>query len=129
MTIHVTASADYGHRAFPDATGWHVDDTGQLHITKTGSGNVASFHPGAWAAVERSAESAPKTTAVVTLHTKGESSAGQKALNFIADYSDERNKAWAKYTPGLSAQMHVTDAVAERFEQGGRYLLTFQREE
>lgn len=70
-----------------------------------------------------------KTTAVVTLNTKGESSAGQKSLSFIADYNDERNKAWAKYTPGLSVQMHVTDAVAEQFEQGGRYLLTFERAE
>ncbi|UVK58463.1 hypothetical protein SEA_GLOBIWARMING_71 [Arthrobacter phage GlobiWarming] len=71
-----------------------------------------------------------KTTAVVTLNGKGESNAGQTQLSFNADYNDERNKAWAKYTPGLSIIMHVTDEVAaEQFEQGGRYLLTFERAE
>ena len=70
-----------------------------------------------------------KTTAVATLSSKGESNAGQTQLSFSADYNDERNKAWAKYTPGLSVIMHVTDEVAEQFEQGGRYLLTFERAE
>lgn len=70
-----------------------------------------------------------KTTAVVTLHTKGESNAGQVPIAFSADYNDERNKEWAKYTPALSVQMHVIEAVAEQFEQGGRYLLTFERAE
>jgi hypothetical protein len=67
-------------------------------------------------------------TAVATLNSKAESN-GQVALGFNADYNDERNKAWAKYTPGLSVQMHVTEEVAEKFEQGGRYLLTFERSE
>ena len=67
-----------------------------------------------------------KTTAVVSLYTKGESNSGQTPLSFQADYNDERNKAWAKYTPGLSIQMHVLDSVAEQFTQGGRYLLTFE---
>lgn len=70
-----------------------------------------------------------KITAVATLQSKGESSAGQTALHFAADYNDERNKEWAKYTPGLSVQMHVLDSVAEQFEQGGRYLLMFERAE
>lgn len=70
-----------------------------------------------------------KTTAVAALQSKGESSAGQTALHFSADYNDERNKAWAKYTPGLSIQMHVLDSVAEQFEQGGRYLIDFTRDE
>lgn len=70
-----------------------------------------------------------KTTAVANLYSKGESKAGQVALVFSADYNDERNKEWSKYTPGLSLTMHVTDAVAEQFEQGGRYLLTFERAE
>lgn len=70
-----------------------------------------------------------KTTAVATLNGKGEPNAGQIQLSFNADYNDERNKAWAKYTPGLSVIMHVTEAVAEQFEQGGRYLLTFERAE
>jgi hypothetical protein len=69
------------------------------------------------------------TTAVATLISKGESNAGQTALAFGADYNDERNKEWAKYTPGLAVQMHVLDSVAEQFEKGGRYLITFERAE
>ena len=70
-----------------------------------------------------------KITAVATLYTKGASNAGQTPLTFSADYNDERNKAWAKYTPGLSLNMHVIDEVAEGFEQGGRYLLTFEKQD
>jgi hypothetical protein len=68
-------------------------------------------------------------TAVASLYTKGESSDGQTALAFGADYNDERNKEWAKYTPGLSVNMTVIDSVAEKFEQGGRYLLTFEKQD
>lgn len=68
-----------------------------------------------------------QTTAVATLSNKGESNAGQTQLSFNADYNDERNKAWAKYTPGLSVIMHVTDEVAETYEAGARYLLTFKK--
>ena len=69
------------------------------------------------------------TTAVATLNTKQDAGNGQVNLFFAADYNDERNKAWAKYTPGLSVNMGVTEEVAEQFEQGGRYLLTFERAE
>jgi len=68
-------------------------------------------------------------TAVASVYTKKDAGNGQTALSFGADYADERNKAWAKYTPGLSLQMTVLDSVAEQFEQGGRYLLTFERAE
>jgi len=70
-----------------------------------------------------------KITAVATVYTKKDAGNGQTALVFGADYNDERNKAWAKYTPGLVLNMTVLDAVAEKFEQGGRYLLTFERDE
>jgi hypothetical protein len=70
-----------------------------------------------------------KTTAVATLYTKGESRDGQTALAFSADYADERNKEWSKYTPALSVQMTVLDSVAEQFQQGGRYLLTFEKQD
>ena len=70
-----------------------------------------------------------KTTAVANLYTKGESSFGQTALHFCADYTDERNKDWAKFTPVLSVQMNVQDSIAEGFELGGRYLVTFERAE
>ncbi len=70
-----------------------------------------------------------KTTAVVTLNTKKDAGHEQVSLFFAADYNDERNKAWAKYTPGLGVNMTVLDSVGEQFEQGGRYLLTFERAE
>lgn len=70
-----------------------------------------------------------KTTAVTSLVTKRDAGSGQVALGFQADYNDERNKEWAKYTPALSVTMNVTEQVAEQFEQGGRYLLTFERAE
>lgn len=68
-----------------------------------------------------------KITAVATLGTKMPQSDGQTTLNFYADYNDERNKAWSKYTPGLSVNMLVIDSVAEQFDQGGRYVLTFEK--
>jgi hypothetical protein len=70
-----------------------------------------------------------KITAVATLGTKMPQNDGQTTLNFYADYNDERNKAWSKYTPGMSAQLLVIDSVAEKFEQGGRYLLTFEKKD
>jgi hypothetical protein len=69
-----------------------------------------------------------KTTAVATLYSKGESNNGQTPIHFSADYDDERNKEWAKYTPALSVSMTVLDSVAEKFERGGRYLLTFEKQ-
>lgn len=70
----------------------------------------------------------PKTTAVATLYTKGESRDGQTQLNFNADYSDELNKEWSKYTPALSVSMTVLDSVADNFLQGKQYLLTFEEQ-
>lgn len=70
-----------------------------------------------------------KTTAVATLHSKTDAGSGQTSLGFSADYKDERNKAWAKYTPGLGVTMTVLDSVGEHFEQGARYLLTFEKAE
>lgn len=67
-------------------------------------------------------------TAVATLNGKTDNN-GQVQLGFNADYNDERNKEWAKYTPALSITMHVTQEVAEKFDQGGRYLVTFERSE
>lgn len=57
MSIHVsTSDTSIPVRSFTDATGWHVDDDGRLHVTKSGGGNVATFHAGAWASVERAPE-------------------------------------------------------------------------
>jgi hypothetical protein len=54
---------------------------------------------------------------------------GQVNLTFGADYEDGRNAEWAKYTPGLSLTMGVKASVAEHFEQGGAYTLTFTPEQ
>lgn len=67
------------------------------------------------------------TNAVATLYSKTDAGNGQTALAFNADYNDERNKEWAKYTPALSVGMTVLDSVGEQFEQGKRYLLTFEQ--
>lgn len=53
----------------------------------------------------------------------------QVNLTFGADYEDGRNAEWAKYTPGLSITMGVKASVAEHFEQGGAYTLTFTPEQ
>ncbi|MCO4257398.1 hypothetical protein [Pseudarthrobacter cellobiosi] len=59
MTIHVSpTNASIPVRSFTEATGWHVDDDGRLHVTKSGGGNIATFHPTAWATVERAPEAA-----------------------------------------------------------------------
>lgn len=52
MSIFVLAH-DLVSSEFPSATGWHIDDSGYLHIKKDGHGNVASFHANSWRAVQR----------------------------------------------------------------------------
>lgn len=64
-------------------------------------------------------------TARMKLNSKGVSNDGQTSLFFGADYEDGRNKEWAKYTPGLSISMTVLDEVADLFEAGKPYTLTF----
>lgn len=127
MAITVQHGTD-SSTTHPNATKWHVDDDERLHIIGA-DGNIASYNRGYWANVQQERADNSRITAVATLSSKGESNAGQTQLSFNADYNDERNKAWAKYTPGLSVTMHVTDEVAEAFEAGGRYLLTFQRQD
>lgn len=53
----------------------------------------------------------------------------QVLLTFVPDYDDDRNKEWARFTPGLSLTMGVKPEVAELFEPGARYTLTFTPEE
>lgn len=68
-----------------------------------------------------------KIGAVAKVATKEPIGDGQTRLTFQADYNDERNKEWAKYTPAFAVQMNVLDEVAENFEQGETYLVTFKR--
>jgi hypothetical protein len=67
-------------------------------------------------------------TAKVILNDKGVANDGQVQLVFNADYADGRNKEWAKYTPALSLTMAVTESVAQQFDLGQGYTLTFAKE-
>jgi hypothetical protein len=48
------------------------------------------------------------------------------ALTFSPDYADGRNAEWAQATPALSLQMTVKADVAEHFQIGDAYTLTFE---
>lgn len=126
----VEALRSYGGRrtTHSSATKWHIDEAEQLHIIGP-NGNIASYNRGYWANVHHTGTEAPRITAVATLYSKADAGNGQTTLEFSADYADEPNKAWAKYTPGLGVQMTVIDPVAEQFEKGGRYLLTFEKQD
>lgn len=63
-------------------------------------------------------------TAKIKLQHK-EDAGDQVALRFEADYADDRNKEWAKYTPSLNVSMNVLAEVAEKFEVGKPYTLQF----
>lgn len=111
-----------------DATKWVIDDSERLHVVGP-SGNIASYNRGYWANVQERGTRNSQITAVATLITKEHKGDDQNFLAFNADYSDERNKEWAKHTPALSLSLTVIDSVAENFEQGGRYLLTFEKQD
>lgn len=49
-------------------------------------------------------------------------------LDFMGDYNDARNKAWASATPMINVTMIVKGDVAEKFEHAGAYTLTFEKE-
>lgn len=71
-------------------------------------------------------------TAKIVCQTKQESGEGddrQVNVSFGADYADGRNKEWARYTPGLSLTMGLRGAVADQFEVGKPYILTFEPED
>ncbi len=69
------------------------------------------------------------TTAKVVVARKADSVDGQTRLVFTADYADGRNKEWSKYTPNLTLDMLVLDSVAEQFNPGDAFTLTFERED
>lgn len=50
-------------------------------------------------------------------------------LYFAPDYEDGRNTEWAAATPALSLCMTVKGAIADRFEVGTPYTLTFTETE
>jgi hypothetical protein len=67
-------------------------------------------------------------TAKATCNSKLITGAGehrQAVVKFTADSSPE-NKEWSLYTPCLSLEMTLKGAVADRFEPGQSYTLTFE---
>lgn len=71
-------------------------------------------------------------TAKIVCNSKMESGEGddrQVNVAFSADYADERNKEWARWTPGLSLTMGLKGAVADQFEAGQAYTMTFDKED
>lgn len=67
-------------------------------------------------------------TAKVTCTSKQETGAGDNRcarVTFGPDYQDGRNKEWSLATPYLSLEMTLRGDVADRFEPGTHYTLTF----
>lgn len=67
-----------------------------------------------------------KVTAKVICTSKVETGDDTFGVQFSADYDDDRNKEWAKYTPSLSLSMNLVGKVARQFEKDSRYTLTFE---
>jgi hypothetical protein len=70
-------------------------------------------------------------TAKIHCQTKQESGDGddrQAIVTFVPDYADGRNAEWSRYTPALSLSMTLKGDVADRFEPGAAYTLTFEPE-
>jgi hypothetical protein len=57
---------------------------------------------------------------------QGEGAERQVQVDFLPDYNDGRNKEWSLYTPALSLSMTLKGAVADHFEPGQHYTLTFE---
>lgn len=53
----------------------------------------------------------------------------QQTITFSPDYNDGRNKEWAEATPSLSLSITVKGSVAEHFEVGQAFTLTFTPED
>lgn len=70
-----------------------------------------------------------QVTAKVKVANREEVGDGQVFLEFQADYEDGRNKEWAKYTPGMSINTTMKGEVAEQFQVGDAFTLTFSKEE
>lgn len=69
------------------------------------------------------------TTFKTRLRSKDAQGDGQTRLRFEADYTDDANKEWAKYTPTLAFECTVLDEIADRWELGEPYTFTAARGE
>jgi len=68
-------------------------------------------------------------TAKVRLQSRQQFQDDQQMLTFAPDYSDDRNKEWAKYTPALNLTMTVKDEVGNKLTVGDNFTLVFEPEE
>ena len=53
---------------------------------------------------------------------------GQVSVLMNADYADEKNKEWAKYTPAASYIFSVKEELADEFPVGASFTVTFEKE-
>lgn len=67
-----------------------------------------------------------KITAVGKVNKVPLTDGEQTALYFTPAYDNPANKEWAKWTPAMHLQMNVLNEVAEKFESGVEYLITFE---
>lgn len=65
----------------------------------------------------------------VTAKVKVNSKSGEDPVTvyFLPDYADDRNKEWASATPSLNLTMTMVRSVADQFEPGAAYTLTFEK--
>ena len=74
-----------------------------------------------------------QVTAKVACNTKTMNNMGtsyeQVIVGFVADYAGGVNKEWATSTPSLNFSLTVTPSVAERFNIGEKFTVTFDKEE
>lgn len=71
-------------------------------------------------------------TAKVKVWTKNENGEGdgrQATVTFGPDYADGRNKEWSLYTPSITLTMLLKGDVADKFQLGKSYTLTFEESE
>lgn len=54
------------------------------------------------------------TSLRMKISSMGVPSDGQVLVTFGADYEDQKNKEWAKYTPAASLTLSVLEEVVER---------------
>lgn len=67
------------------------------------------------------------TTLKLKLASKSDAGSGQTRLVFQADYDDEKNKEWAKYTPVLNLDFVVLNEVSvAQHEVGTTYTATLE---
>jgi hypothetical protein len=70
------------------------------------------------------------TSLKVKLTGKTDAGDEQTQLVFGADYHDERNKEWAKYTPAVNFSFVVrNDTAAAQYTEGAAYTLTLEESE